>query len=187
LVKAGLERTSAPSPVSRSNRATATNDPFDIAPGRPLATRRAPNVVRVAPQIPSIILLTHQFALLLHQPQLQHLDLDLDPHQRPGPASAAARAASIAGRQHGSGRVGTSRWIFDFELADVGRLQSRFSADALTVAGFLNRDQQADLATVGRSTATVSVIVFRSHFYRSKWRQIVPRDDGATDQANVLA
>ena len=37
---------------------------------------------------------------------------------------------------------------FGFELADVVRQQSRCtaSADALTVAGFLDRDREADLA-----------------------------------------
>jgi hypothetical protein len=42
------------------------------------------------------------------------------------------------------------------------RLQSRCSAnaDALTVAGFLDRGRETGLATDGRSTLTVSAIVF---------------------------
>ena len=51
----------------------------------------------------------HQFAPLLHQAQLQHLGLDRDVGGvgLRCAAIAAARAASIAGRQRGSGRAGS--------------------------------------------------------------------------------
>jgi hypothetical protein len=48
-------------------------------------------------------------------------------------------------------------YAFGFELADVRRLQSRSSANAnaLTVAGFLDRGRETGLVTDGRSMVTV--------------------------------
>jgi hypothetical protein len=51
---------------------------------------------------------------------------------------------------------------FGFELADVGpaAIEVQRRADALTVAGFLDRGRETGLATDGRSTVTASLIVF---------------------------
>ena len=51
---------------------------------------------------------------------------------------------------------------FGFELADVGpaAVKMRANADALTVAGFLDRGRETGLAAGGRSMVTVSAIVF---------------------------
>ena len=95
----------------------------------------------------------HQRALLLCDPDLQQFGICLGMR---GMSRSASRLlpltpqVSQVGR--GSGRAGAVTLpldhAFGFELADVVREQSRCSAsaDALTVACFLDRDQEADLA-----------------------------------------
>ena len=104
--------------------------------------------------------LPHQFALPLHQPQLQHLGLDLDV------ISVGLTARRLPALAPQVSQVGHTRRI-DIEATPIGArcstpsassfamyvvLQSRCSAsaDALTVAGFVD----------GRSMVTASVIVF---------------------------
>ena len=67
---------------------------------------------------------------------------------------------------------------FGFELADVGpaAIKVQRYADALTVAGFLDRGRGTGLATGARSMATVSVIsvipvASRQPLSRKSWRR----------------
>jgi hypothetical protein len=90
----------------------------------------------------------------VHEAQLKHLGLDLDVIR----VSCTARRLLALPPQ--VSQVGSAALVereavtfpldhaFGFELADVVREQSRCSAsaDALTVACFLDRDQEADLA-----------------------------------------
>ena len=55
-------------------------------------------------------------------------------------------------------RVGDGIWEPAAESTHFGR--SSANADALTLAGFLDRGRETGLATDGRSTVTVSAIVF---------------------------
>ena len=105
------------------------------------------------------IALAHQFALLLHQSQLQHLRLDR------GVSLRARRLLPLASQvsQVGNAALVEQEAVtlpldhaFGFEFADVGpgAIKMRAYADALTIAGFLDRGRETGLAKV----ATVSVI-----------------------------
>jgi prophage regulatory protein len=92
----------------------------------------------------------------LHQAQLQHLGFDLDvPHCVAIARFSHRKYRGQATRLWSSGKPSPSRWSTPSasSLPMHARLQSRCcaSADALTVAGFLDR---------GRSMVTVSAIVF---------------------------
>ena len=110
----------------------------------------------------------HQFALLLHQPQLQHLGLDLDVI---GVGLRARRLLPLAPQVS---QVGNAALVereavtlpldhaFGFELADVGpaAIEVQRQCRRADGRGLSDRGRETGLATGGRSMVTVSVIVF---------------------------
>jgi hypothetical protein len=111
------------------------HDPLDGAPGRKITTRRTPrgharqcrqnHAAEAVDQFVDLVL-AHQFAPLLHQPQLQQLALDRDV----GGVSLTARRLLPLAPQVPQGRqralvereavTSPLDHAFGFELADVG-------------------------------------------------------------------
>jgi hypothetical protein len=112
------------------------------------------------------ILPAHQLALLLHQAHLQHLGLD------PDVVSVCLRTRRLLPLAPQVSEVGNAALIereavtlpldhaFGFELADVGPAAIEMQRQCRRADGRCLSGREAGLATDGRSTVPVSVIVF---------------------------